>query len=186
MYHQANHAFLSFLNTLCTEIALKAYIYHHLFVLGGHAIGRDLCNIRNSGKDSTQEHRKNSLAKKWSVRKIMSYLRRIEERENDEDARQRDPKAKSLQTGSSDDEEGDEEGDDDEDDFYDDEDDENDRAPDNNRLQEQSSRVSAADMLSLTERRGRRFLAETLDVHGDDQSIVVVRLYGTFHNYACC
>lgn len=158
------------------EMALKAFIYHYMYTRDSQSLAVATAGLLSSShehpsKTSTRRSSRStggeydssssdggSLARRWSVRRIMSYLRRIEERQGDEiraslSEMPLDQDAVYNSRDLSDDES-------------------------TSDAESSSSTSSAeshnADGIPLIERRGRRFLAEKLGVHGDDQNIVIV------------
>ena len=149
-------------------MALKAYIYHHIYTLEAQRFSTSsfaavVEEINNKASKSdywdSSSSESTGLTKKWSVRRIMSYLRRIEEREdgNEElppshtEAHEHDTVLDDFRP-TSDDEDSDE---------------------------------SSTDGMSLNERRGRRFLEHKLDIHGDDQNIIIVSVYFSTSSKHC-
>ena len=159
------------------EMALKAFIYHYMYTRDNQSLtvataGLSLSSShhhssktsrrssRSTGEYDSSSSDGGGLARRWSVRRIMSYLRRIEERQGDEirASLTEMPLDQDAVYGR---------------DLSDDE--------SSSDIESSSSTSSAesinTDGIPLIERRGRRFLAQKLGVHGDDQNIVIVSPY---------
>ncbi|KAI9319769.1 hypothetical protein BX666DRAFT_1916064 [Dichotomocladium elegans] len=158
-FFSANRAYLTYLQVVMLDIALKAFIYYHMYT-------RDSQDTRmpfhpseyassppkgtGNGDWDSSSSEGGKVRRKWSVRRIMGYLRRMEERDSGdfnwssifEESIDHDPPVAGLLDPESSDE-------------------------------EESEESSASDGMSLMERRGRKFLDERLGVHGDDQNIVI-------------
>ncbi|KAI9013389.1 hypothetical protein CLU79DRAFT_769125 [Phycomyces nitens] len=87
-FYSSDGAYLAYLHTVFITIALKAYVYHHMFVKGRGMTDDDPQSPLTSepttphSKDDMPSDSDNELGRKWSVRRIMNYLNRIEQREN--------------------------------------------------------------------------------------------------------
>ncbi|KAG0172310.1 Guanine nucleotide exchange protein smcr8 [Apophysomyces sp. BC1015] len=78
----SKQAYLAYVHTIFATMALKAYVYHHMYV--GEYVELDNPDAGESiskGYMSESSSEGNGLNRKWSVRRIMNYLKRIEERE---------------------------------------------------------------------------------------------------------
>ncbi|KAI7877758.1 hypothetical protein K492DRAFT_238944 [Lichtheimia hyalospora FSU 10163] len=173
IFFSSDKAWRSHLQTILMEIALKAFIYHYMYTRDNQSLAVATAGLLSSSSHhhssktsrrssrSTGEYDSSSsdgggLARRWSVRRIMSYLRRIEERQGDE------IRASLTEMPL------------DQDAVY-----SRDLSDDESSSDiESSSSTSSAESINtdgipLIERRGRRFLAEKLGVHGDDQNIVI-------------
>lgn len=173
---QTDEAYAASVQSIYTDIALKSFIYYQLYL---HK-GQPLCEfssypgsrrISNADSDTTNSSASGrQVSRKWSVKRIMSYLRRIDESEHPPLV----PEHPESVSGTDEESE-----------------DGNDSSDegggyllgspppsiDNRRRRSSSSETadtSNQDGLSLSERRGRRFLENQLKVHGDDQSICIV------------
>ncbi|KAI9496965.1 hypothetical protein BDB00DRAFT_47704 [Zychaea mexicana] len=196
-YFTSDKSWFAYLQTVFMAMALKAYIYHHMYSMetqrlssttvtsltAAAAAGLDELNNNNFKTTTSKSDYWDSsssegsgLTKKWSVRRIMSYLRRIEEREDGannsealttvvEDKSALDPIAAAaaappptsiLPPSSS------------SSDVY-----HNNKSNSKWDDDEAESDESSTDGMTLNERRGRRFLEQKLGIHGDDQNIVI-------------
>lgn len=156
------------------EIALKAFIYHYMYTRDSQSLAVATAGLLSSHHHSSKTSRRSSsrsageydssssdgggLTRRWSVRRIMSYLRRIEERQGDE------IQASLSETPL------------DQDAVYSSRDLSDDESTSDTESTSStgSAESNNTDGIPLIERRGRRFLAEKLGVHGDDQNIVIV------------
>ncbi|KAI8144593.1 hypothetical protein BJV82DRAFT_72389 [Fennellomyces sp. T-0311] len=156
-FFSSDKSCFSYLQTVFMAMALKAFIYHHMYTLEAQRFSASsfaavVEEINNKTPKSDYWDSSSSegagLTKKWSVRRIMSYLRRIEERDDGGDelatpaateTHEHDTVLEDFRPTSDDDD----------------------------------SDESSTDGMSLNERRGRRFLEQKLGIHGDDQNIVI-------------
>ncbi|KAJ8661640.1 hypothetical protein O0I10_002447 [Lichtheimia ornata] len=176
IFFSSDKAWRAHLQTILMEMALKAFIYHYMYTRDSQSLAVATAGLlssshhhhhpskasRRSSRSTGGEYDSSSsdggsLARRWSVRRIMSYLRRIEERQGDEirASLSEMPLDQDAVYNSRDLSDGESTSD----------------------TESSSSTSSAesnnADGIPLIERRGRRFLAEKLGVHGDDQNIVI-------------
>ncbi|KAF7724142.1 Guanine nucleotide exchange protein smcr8 [Apophysomyces ossiformis] len=82
MASKSDQAYLAYVHTVFATMALKAYIYRHMYV-GEDEIfdGIDIGESTSKGYTSESSLDGNGLSRTWSVRRVMNYLKRIEERE---------------------------------------------------------------------------------------------------------
>ncbi|KAI9268135.1 hypothetical protein BDA99DRAFT_504939 [Phascolomyces articulosus] len=188
-YFTSDRSFFAYLQTIFMAMALKAYIYHHMY-------NTLETNVFSSSSSFSAALEGSGLTKKWSVRRIMSYLRRIEERE-DNHYQSSHGGGENLSTVSE------------HDDFAaaaattdtgtfvllpppppptpvtpvspttphppcEDHGKDHHQQQQKSDEDESDSESSMTDGgMTLNERRGRRFLEQKLGIHGDDQNIVI-------------
>ncbi|KAI7850299.1 hypothetical protein BDC45DRAFT_518504 [Circinella umbellata] len=211
-YFTSDGSFFAYLQTIFMSMALKAYVYHHMYstleTKHFSSSASSFTTMMKQDFNNTTNNRKNSdywdssssegsgLGKKWSVRRIMSYLRRIEEREDnnnqsnesfntvtndmtagtttttttDTDTRVILPLTSSsssvaltkelVRSASSSS-------------FFEDHHHHQQQQHIKSEDEESDDGSSTTDGMTLNERRGRRFLEQKLNIHGDDQNIVI-------------
>jgi hypothetical protein len=95
MLFTSDASYLAYLHTVFMTMSLKAFVYHHLYVCDEFHQ-----HTTTSGYVSEAGSTSSAVARKWSVRRIMNYLKRIEERENKENGYDELPPSDIVSTTS--------------------------------------------------------------------------------------
>ncbi|KAI8393519.1 uncharacterized protein BYT42DRAFT_551331 [Radiomyces spectabilis] len=82
-YFTEDLAYLAYLRTVFFSMGLKAYVYYHLYLTDHRLPPREIPT--DSSCESGASLSNHEISRRWSVRRIMSYLKRIEDRENEQE-----------------------------------------------------------------------------------------------------